>query len=136
LKLWQHVLLAALALATAYLLWRSPDAGVATIFVGACAAWLGRSIYRSKLAKNPMGENRDYSLRPAVVAAAKCLGSFAAALLWTMLTAYSVRRGYVSDTWSGFGVLFAPALVLLIVAATYLVKAMVGFHFGGKPPEG
>ncbi len=135
-KLWQSVLIAALAVPTAYALWHMPDTGITAILIGALAAWLGRAVYRSKLARNPLGENRSYSLHPVVAAAAKCIGSFAAALLWAVSTTYAVRRGYVADAWFGAGVLLAPALVLLVVAVIYLIKAAVAFHYGGKSPGG
>jgi hypothetical protein len=135
-KLWQRVVLAILAAAAAYALWRFPTTGIATTVIGACAAWLGRAVYRSKLAKNPTGENRDYSLRPVAAAAAKGLASLGAALLWAVLTAYTVRRGYVPDTWFGAGVLLAPALILLLLAAIYLLKAVLRFQFGGEKHPG
>ena len=135
-KPWQRVLFAALAIPTAYALWRMPTGGTGAVLIGAFAVWLGRSVYRSKLAKNPLGENRDYSLRPVAAAAAKSIGSFAAALLWAALTGYAVRRGYVVDAWFGAGLLFVPALVLLVVAAIYLIKVAVGLQFGRKPSGG
>ena len=82
----------------------------------------------------PIGENRDYSLRPVGIAVAKSVGWFAAAILWAALMAYVVRRNYVPDTWLGAGVVFGPSLVLLATAAIYLVKAMMRFQFGDKPP--
>jgi hypothetical protein len=135
-KPWQRVLLAIVAAAALYALWRFPPAGIATVLIGACAAWLGRSIHRSKLATNPMGENRDYSVRPVAAAVAKSVGSFAAALLWAALTACGVRRGYVPDTSLGAAIVFGPALVLLAISVIYLVKAMARFQLGGKPPAG
>ena len=127
-KLWQRVLIAITSAAALYALWRFPAGGVAGVLIGVGAVWLGRSIYRSKLSANPIGENRDYSLRPVGIAVAKSVGSFAAAILWAALMGYAVRRNYVPDTWLGAGVVFGPSLVLLATAAIYLVKAMMRFH--------
>ena len=52
-KIWQRLLIAITSVAALYALWRFPPAGIATVLIGACAAWLGRGIYRSKLAANP-----------------------------------------------------------------------------------
>jgi hypothetical protein len=81
-----------------------------------------------------MGESRDYSIRPAITALAKGLGSFAAAMLWAALTASAVRLGYIPDTPLGATVVGGPAVLLLVIGAIYLFKAMVKFQFGGKPP--
>ena len=135
-KLWQRVLLVIVSAAALYALWRFPPTGVVTVLLGAGAAWLGRNVYRSKLAANPMGETRDYSLRPAVTAFAKSLGSFAAAMLWAAFTASAVRLGYIPDTSLGATVVVGPALLLVAIGVMYLFKAMVKFQFGGKPPAG
>jgi hypothetical protein len=135
-KIWQRLLIAITSVAALYALWRFPPAGIDTVLIGACAAWLGRGIYRSKLAANPMGENRDYSLRPVGRTVAKAVGSFAAAMIWAVFMAYAIRRNYVPDTWLGAAVVFGPGLVLLAISVIYLGKAMARFQLGGKPPTG
>jgi len=133
-KLWQRVLLVLATAATLYTLWRIPLTGVVTVLLGVGAAWLGRSIYRSRLVANPMGEHRDYALRPAATAFAKFVGLIAAALLWTGLMAYAVRHNHVPDTWLGVAVVFGPSLALLAISLIYLGKALLAFQFGGKRP--
>jgi hypothetical protein len=135
-KLWQRVLLVIASVAALYALWRYPPAGITAILLGACGAWVGRSMYSSKLAPNPIGENRDYSLRPVAIALAKGVGSFAAALLLTALGVYAVTRGYVPDTPVGVGVALGPALLLFVVSVIYLIKALTRFQLGGQPPAG
>ena len=136
-KPWQSVLLAIVAAAAVYVLWRFPPArAVTSVLMAIGAAWLGRSMYRSKLTANPMGENRNYSLRPVAIGLAKAAGSFVAALFWAVLTGYAVRLGYLSDTWYGAGVVLAPSLILLAVSVIYVINAMAKFQVGGddKPP--
>ena len=135
-KLWQRALLVVFSLAALYALWRFPLGGVGVVVLGACAAWLGRGIYRSKLVANPLGENRDYSLRPALSAFAKAGGLFAVAMLWTMLAAYGVRLRYIPDTKLSVVIFIGPALLLLAVAAVYLFAGMARIFFGNKPPQG
>jgi hypothetical protein len=128
-KLWQRVLIAITSAAALYALWRFPAGGVAGLLIAVGAVWLGRSIYRSKLSVNAMGENRDYSLRPVGIAVAKSIGWFAAAILWAAIMAY-----YVPDTWFGAWVVFGPSLGLLAIGVISLVKAVTRFQFGDKPP--
>jgi hypothetical protein len=135
-KFWQRLLLAIASAAALYVLWRFPAGGIATVLIGACAAWLGRGIYRSKLAANPLGENRDYSVRPVATTVAKSVGSFAAAMVWTVLMAYAIRRNYVPDTWLGVAVVFGPVLILVAMGMIFLGKALARFQVGGKPPAG
>jgi hypothetical protein len=135
-KLWQRVLFVIVGAAALYALWRFPPTGVVTVLLGVGAAWLGRSIYRSKLAANPMGDSRDYSLRPAATALVKSLGSFAAALLWAASTASAVRLGHIPDTPLGATVVVGPTLLLLAIGVIYLLKSLMKFQFGGKPPAG
>ena len=135
-KLWQRVLIVVVGAATAYALWRLPPSGVSGVLVALGAGWLGRSIYRSKLAANPMGENRDYSLRPVATAVAKSISSFAAAMVWIAFTANAVGRGYIPDTWLGVGVVLGPGLALLLISVMYFAKAIARFRLGGKPPSG
>jgi hypothetical protein len=135
-KLWQRALLIVIAVAALYALWRFPLGGLGTVVLGACAAWLGRGIYRSKLAANPLGEDRDYSLRPGLFALAKAGGLFAVAMLWTMLAAYGVRLRYIPDTKLSVVIFIGPALLLLAIAAVYLFAGMARILFGSKPPQG
>ena len=133
-KDWQRVLLVIASVAALYPLWRFPPNGFAAVVLGIGSAWLGRNIYRSKLAANPMGVTRDYSLRPVATAFAKFVGLFAAALLWTGLMAYAARHNYVPDTGLGVAVVFGPSLALLAIGLIYLGKALIASQFGGKPP--
>jgi len=135
-KLWQRALLVVIALAALYAMWRFPVAGVGAVLMGAVAVWLGRGLFRSKLAANPMGENRDYSLRPGAVAAAKGAGLFVAAMLWAALGASAVRLKYIPDTTIGALIVVGPVLLLLGMGAVYLFLAVVRFMYGGKPPQG
>jgi hypothetical protein len=133
-KIWHRVLLILASVGGLYALWRFPPTGIVTVLIGVGAAWLGRSIYRSKLAANPAGENRDYSLQPVFAAVLRCVGWFAVALLWTALIASAIRRNYIPDDWLGVAVLFGPALILGIISVWYLIQAWTRFQVGGEPP--
>jgi hypothetical protein len=135
-KLWQRILMSAVSVAALYVLWRFPIAGVGTILVGAAGAWTARSIYRSKLAPNPMGEHRDYSLRQGITALIKAVGSFAAAMLWAVSAGHAAKIKYLPDTWFGAVILAAPLLLLMILGAYYLVIATTKFLFGSRPSRG
>ena len=135
-KLWQRTLMIAVSIAALYVLWRFPIAGVGTVLVGAAGAWTARSIYRSKLAPNPMGEHRDYSTRQGVTALTNAVGSFAAAMLWAVSGGYAARMKYLPDTWLGVVVLAGPLLLLILVGAYYLVIAMMRFLFGSRSSGG
>ena len=135
-KTWQRVLAIIASFAGLYLLWRFPPVGLGAVLLGVCGAFLGRSMYRSGLAQNPIGENADFSVRPVVIAIAKCSGLFAAALVWSALGGYAVKHGYVPDNYFGATLVFGPALVLLAASVFYLFKAMARFNFGGQPPAG
>ncbi len=135
-KLWQRVLVIAVSLAALYMLWRFPIAGPGTVLLGAAGAWIARSTIRSKLAPNPMGENRDYSLRPSAVALIKAIGAFAAAMLWAASGEYAVRIKYLPDTWFGAVVVAGPLVLLLVVGTIYLFIAMAKVIFGGQPSGG
>jgi hypothetical protein len=133
-KLWQRALLIIAAAAAIYALVRFSPRGVGSLLIVVCAIWLGRSMYRSKVTADPMGENRDFSLRPVAAAALKAAGCMVAAFFWAVLTGYAIRLGYVSDTWHGAGLLVVPALVFLVVSVMYVGKAMARFQLGGTPP--
>lgn len=133
-KIRQGVLFILASVAALYALWRFPPTGIVTVLICVGAAWLGRSIYRSKLVANPAGENRDYSLRPVVAALLRCVGWFAVTLLWIALMASAIRRNYIPDTWLGVTVLFGPALLLGIISIWYLIQAWTRFQVGGEPP--
>ena len=132
-KLWQRVLLVIVSLSTAYALWRFPMTGIGTVVVGAFAVWLGRSVYRNRLATNPAGESRDYSLRPGITAIAKSMGLFAAAMLLALLGAYAVRLKYIPDTWLGALIVLGPVVLLLGIAAIYLFMGVAKIIYGGNP---
>ena len=130
---WQRALLLAITLAALYALWRFPLGGLTTVVVGAGAVWLGRAILRTKLAANPLGNDRDYSLRPGIGALAKAVGLFAVAMLWASLGAYGVRLRYIPDSKLGAVVVVGPTLLLLAIGVVYLFTATTRFLFGSKP---
>ncbi len=106
----------------------------AICLVAISPAWLGRGMYRTKTAPNPMDQDRDYSLRPVAKSIAKSVSSFALAMLWALGTAYASRLGYIPDTWFGVAVIFGPALALLVVSAVYLFNALGQFQLGSRRP--
>ena len=135
-KISERVLLITLAVAGLYALSGSHPSGIVAVLMALGIAWLGRNRYRSKVAANPMGEDRDYSLRPVAEAVLKCVGSFAALLLWSGLWAYALKRHYIPDNPLGVALGLAPAVALLALGVIYVVRAMTRFQYGGQPPAG
>jgi hypothetical protein len=135
-KLWQRAVLMIVSVAALYALWRSPVAGIGSIVMGVVGVGIGRSIFRSKLAPNPMGENRDYSLRPGTTALLKAIGWFSAAMLWALLGGYAIRMKYLPDNSIGGAVLAGPIVLLLTAAGIYLSIAMATVLFGIRPSGG
>lgn len=129
---WQRSILAIVGIGAAYLMWRFPVHGVGVIVLTVCALWLGRSAYRTKLARNPLGEDRDFSITPVVTTMLKAVGLFAAAIVWAMLLTYAVRYKYLPDNWLGVGIVVGPSLVLLGIGAAFLLKALSRFQLGGQ----
>jgi hypothetical protein len=86
---WERYILAIAATVALYAMWRFPIHGAGVVVLTLCALWLGRSIYRTKLSRSPLGENRDFSIRPVLATMMKAVGLFVAAILWTMLLAYA-----------------------------------------------
>jgi hypothetical protein len=132
-KTWQRVSFVLVCVAALFALWRLPSSGAVGVLLGLGGAWMGRSVYRSKLTPNPAGQDRDYSLRPVAVAAVKAAGLFVAALFWAVLTGFAIRLGYVSDTWHGAGMLMIPCFILFAVSVLYLINAITKFQLGGRP---
>ena len=97
-----------------------------------CALWLGRSAYRTKLLRNPLGEYRDFSITPVGTAPLKAVGLFAAAIFWAMLLTYAIRYKYLPDNWLGVGIVLGPPLVLLGIGSACLLKALSRFQLGGQ----
>ena len=112
----------------------SSSRAVVVVLVGALGAWLGRSIYRSRLTSNPLGNDRDFSLRPAAIAALKALCLFVASLAAGALGAYCVKHEYIPDSPAGATLALGPGLLLLLASIIYLVIAAVRFQFGRQPP--
>lgn len=52
---WHRFVLAIVGVAAAYALWRTDLSTGASLVVAACAIWFGRQVFRSDLAKNPLG---------------------------------------------------------------------------------
>ena len=92
-----------------------------------------RATYKSQLVKNPLGDHRDYSVRPAVMAAVKGLGAWAAGMLWAVLVTLAVRYKYLPDNeLTGIGLLLVPLALLLGLGAYYILKAIRRAQFGGE----
>ena len=128
-----RIVLLALSLAGLFLLWRYGLHGAAAAIAGVAALLFGRATRTSKLHKNPFGENRDYTLRPVAMAAAKAFGCFAVGMLWVVLLGLAVRYKYIPDNeWTAYGLLAAPLVVLTGLGGFYLAKAIFRVQFGGK----
>ena len=128
---WQRVILAIVGIAVLYAMWRFPVHGVGVAVLTVCALWLGRSVHRNRLARNPLGEGRDFSVLPVMTTMLKAVGLFVAAILCTMLLAYAVRYKYLPDKWLSAGIVLGPALILIGVGAVFFIKAIFRFQIGG-----
>jgi hypothetical protein len=135
-KLWQRAVVVIASVAALHALWRFPTTGLSSVLIGVAFIWFGRSLYRRKFTPNPMGDGRDYSLRPVAVAALKSVGSFVAAALWAVLIGYASRRNILPDTSVAVGLAVAPLFVLLMMMVIYLAKAITRFQFGTQRDEG
>jgi hypothetical protein len=134
-KVWQRALLVVISLAGLYVLWRFPIGGTGSLLIAAVAVWIGRGFTRNnKVAASLLGARRDYSLRPATIAAAKGIGLFAAGMLWGLLGAYAVRLNYIPDTLVSALALIGLAVLLIVAGGVYVFMAMLKFMFGGEPP--
>jgi len=134
-KLWQRAMLVVISLGGLYVLWRFPISGAGSLLIAAAAVWIGRGFTRnSKVAASFLGERRDYSLRPATIAAAKGIGLFAAGMLWGFLGAYAVRLKYIPDTLVSALAFIGVAVSLIVAGGVYVFVAMLRFMFGKEPP--
>jgi hypothetical protein len=134
-KPWQRVLLGVASLAALYVLWRNPPAGIATVLLGVCAVFLARGMHRSGFVANPLGDTRDYSVRPVLADLSRFIVLLGAGFLWVALAAYAIRLKRIPDTWVGVSLGIGPGLALLLLGIVYLGKAMLRFQFGGTPPN-
>lgn len=106
---------------------------IGTILVVALGVIVSRGINKGALVRNPLGENRSYSLRPAAVPLVKGLLSFALALVWGLGVAFAVRSGRLPDNeWTAYGLLLIPVLGLLALAGSFVFKAIFIAQYGTR----
>ncbi len=129
---WERVIIATLGIGALYAMWRFPVHGAGIVVLTVCVLWLGRSVYRNKLARNPLGGERDFSMTPVMTTVLIAAGLFFAAILWTMLLTYAVRYKYLPDTWLSVSIVLLPALILIAAGAVFFMKAIFRFQIGGK----
>jgi hypothetical protein len=114
------------------LVFRFGVSAVAALGIILAVVLFERHIYKSKLVKNPLGEDRDYSLRPAAEAGIKAATLFVAMALWAALGGLASRYNLVPDTWLGAAIVFVPGLVLLGLSLRHVFAAMDHLTVGGK----
>jgi hypothetical protein len=125
--------LVVVCIAAMYLLWRYGVHGVGTLVLGLSAAVLVRTIYKSDPGKNPLGSDRDYSIKPALIAALKSLGCFVGSMIWALFMTVEVRSGRLPDNdWVGYGLTLTPVLLLLGLMAFYIWKVFWLIQYGRK----
>jgi hypothetical protein len=123
----------ALSVAAIYLLWRNGLGNFGAIAAGLGATIFARSAYRSKLYKNPLGDDRVYSVRLAVPAALKCMGCFVAALAWTTINVTAVSFKVLPDSQLVvYGLMLIPMIALISLGAMYFARALSTLQFGSK----
>jgi len=114
-----------------FLLWRYGLHGIGAVLAGVGATLVGRVAYRSKLLKNPFGEDRNYSAHPVFSATIKAVACFIAAMLWAVTVAFAVRLKFLPDNeLVGYGLLLVPLVSLFALGAFFLFKATFRAHFG------
>jgi len=80
--IWVRTLLLLICITAVALMSRYGVSAVAALGMILAVVLIERHIYRTKLAKNPFGDDRDYSLRPAAEAGIKAATLFLAMALW------------------------------------------------------
>jgi hypothetical protein len=107
----------------------SPAAGVLMSVGGVI---LGRSILRTKLSPNPLGDaERYFQIGPVLGDLSRCAGCFAAGCVWAVLTTLAVKHQKLPDTyWTAYGVLLVPLVASLAAAAFFLGRAGLRAMFG------
>jgi len=97
------------------------------------AILIGRGLSKQNPALNLLGERREFSLRPAIIAAIKSLLYFVAAMLWGLGVAFAVRSTWLPDNaWTAFGLLGVPIVGLIALGALFLGKAVFSAQFGNR----
>jgi hypothetical protein len=127
--LWQRALSMIAGMASLYVLWRFPIAGIGAIPLGAACVWLGRSMIRTKLVRNPMSGERDYSFRPPAIALLKAIAAFAVASLW-VFGSYAFGTEQLTESLLGVLIINVPIVLLLATSAIYLFAALAKVLFG------
>ncbi len=69
-KLWQRIVVVIVAV-TAIYLWHHEFHGAEGLVLTVAALFMGRLLYTSKVTNNLLGESRDYSIKPVLLATAK-----------------------------------------------------------------
>jgi hypothetical protein len=99
----------------------------------ALAILIGRGLSKGNPALNLFGGQREFSLRPAIVAGIKGLLCFVAAMLWAVGIATAIRSMALPDNaWTAFGLLGAPIVGLIALGALFLGKAIFSAQFGNR----
>jgi uncharacterized membrane protein (DUF485 family) len=126
-KPWHRALVVLVSMAGLFVTWRVHSSGLATLILAVCFAWLGRAAYRSGLAKNPLGNDADYSIGPAIRYGLTAIALFVIAIIWVMTLA-----NVVPDTNFGAAMLLGPALLILLAGSIYVWRALSRFQQGGR----
>jgi hypothetical protein len=105
--------------------------GVLVIVLG--VTLLGRGLFKSKLHPNPLGADRDFSLKPMMRPLIKGLAMLLAAVSWGSVGALALHFGLVPNTkWLVIGVLALPAIALAVMGAAQLLSALRRFQYGSS----
>ena len=130
--IWVRTLLLLICITAVALMSRYGISAVAALGMILAVVLVERHIYRTKLVKNPLGEDRDYSLRPAAEAGIKAATLFVAMALWAALGGLASRYNLLPDTWLGVAIVFVPGLVLLGLSLRHVFAAMNHLTVGGQ----
>ena len=129
-KLWERIALTSAGITAIYFLWHHEFHGVEMVMLTITMLVIGRLLYTSNAATNPLGAERDYSLKPVAIAVFKSLLYFTAAFLWVVISLVVVRRWHLPDTLLVAIGFIGPGMALVILGAYQLWVAMTRFQFG------
>jgi hypothetical protein len=134
-KQWQRVLVAVVPMICLYGLWRYPSGGIAFICFLACAILFSRAMLRTNTTVNPLGKERDYSLRPVALTALKALAALISGVVWPLLATIFDERIGIPENWLGLSIVIGPSLVFMACGAVYTKRALKQFQFGDPNRE-